>query len=140
MPPPDALSLRGQALGQYNDDLLAGACSGWGSGGVVASLRIFLLHPPSTLPPPAIDSLRRRRDAAVAALRAADADKATLGEKSKDIASRLAAAADACSAAASVRAECEAALAQAEDAYAEILDSAAALADALRAECGQGEG
>lgn len=145
-PPPDTLTLRGQALAATNDDLLH-CREGEGGRAARRAPRIpssrpapRLSRPPPSIPLSVIDSLRKRRDAAAAEARAADADRAALAAEAASLSKRAAEAADRLAAATATRVECEGVLGQAEGAYAKILDSLTGLAAALRAEADGGGG
>ena len=92
---------------------------------------------------PDIDNLRRRRDAADAALRADEAERAALQREAAALSRRLGELGERVAAAARARDECAGILANAESAYEKILQSAQSLRDVLKAEAseiGGGEG
>jgi len=162
----DQLSLRGQALTSQNAEVLH--CEAKREkereGGVVFLFgerkrrkRLFLFArpltssffsksqkkkkktSPSSSPFPGIENLRRRRDAAEAALRADEAERASLQREAAALTRKLQELDERVSAAARARDECESVLATAEAAYEKILQSAQSLRDVLKAEAGGSE-
>lgn len=87
--------------------------------------------------PTDIDNLRRRRDAADAALRADEAERAALQREAAALSRRLGELGERVAAAARARDECAGILANAESAYEKILQSAQSLRDVLKAEASE---
>lgn len=86
---------------------------------------------------PDIENLRRRRDAADAALRADEAERAALQREAAALTRRLGELGERVAAAARARDECADVLATAEGAYEKILQSAQSLRDVLKAEASE---
>ena len=86
---------------------------------------------------PDIENLRRRRDAADAALRADEAERASLQREAAALTRRLQELGERVAAAARARDECAGVLATAEGAYEKILQSAQSLRDVLKAEASE---
>lgn len=84
-----------------------------------------------------IENLRRRRDAADAALRADEAERASLQREAAALTRKLQELGERVAAAARARDECASVLATAEGAYEKILQSAQSLRDVLKAEASE---
>ena len=86
---------------------------------------------------PDIENLRRRRDAADAALRADEAERASVQREAAALTRKLQELGERVAAAARARDECAGVLATAEGAYEKILQSAQSLRDVLKAEASE---